>query len=84
MAKFVLFADDSNLFISHTDRDTVYKIANMALSEVFLYCSANKIEINEKGCFIEFKPPPDKPHQMLAFPNHEIIMYEENWKNVNF
>ena len=81
LAKFVLFADDSNLFISHTDRDTVYKIANIALSEVFLYCSANNIVINyDKCCFIEFKPPPDKPHQMLAFPNHEIVMYEEKCK----
>ena len=46
MAKFVLFADDSNLFISHIDRDTVYKMANIALSELFLYCSANEIVIS--------------------------------------
>ena len=81
LAKFVLVADDSNLFISHIDRDTVYKIANIALSEVFLYCSANNIVISyDKCCFIEFKPPADKPHQMLAFPNHEIILCEEKCK----
>ena len=62
-------------FISHLDRDTVYKLANIAIGEVFLYCSANEIVINyDKCCFIEFKPPADKPHQMLAFPNHEIIL----------
>ena len=81
LAKFVLFADDSNLFISHLDRDTAYKLANIAVSEVFLYCSANKIVINyDKCCFIEFKPPADKPHKMIAFPNHEIIICEEKCK----
>ena len=76
LAKFVLFADDSNLFISHIDRNTVYKLANIVISEVFMYCSANKIIINyDKCCFLEFKLPPDQPHQILAFPNHEIIMH---------
>ena len=81
LAKFVLYADDSNLFISHFDRDTVYKMANIVLSEVFVYCSANKIVISyDKCCFIEFKPPLDKPHQMLAFPNHEIVICEDKCK----
>ena len=81
VAKFVLFADDSNLFISHIDRDAAYKLANIAVGEVFMYCSANNIVINyDKCCFLEFKLPADKPHQMLAFPNHEIIMREEKCK----
>ena len=81
LAKFVLFADDSNLFISHIDRDTAYRLANIAVSEVFMYCSANSIVINyDKCCFLEFKLPEDQPHQMLAFPNHEIIMREEKCK----
>ena len=81
IAKFVLFADDSNLFISHLDRDAAYKLANIALSEVYMYCCANKIIISyDKCCFIEFKLPADAPHQMLAFPNYEIVNREEKCK----
>ena len=55
LAKFVLFADDSNMFVSHADRYTLYNIANEALHNLFEYCSANKIIINyKKCCFIEF------------------------------
>ena len=81
VAKFVLFADDSNLFISHIDRDSMYRLANIALAELYLYCSANKIVISyDKCCFIEFKLPADQPHKMLIFPNYEIIMREEKCK----
>ena len=72
MAKFVLFADDSNVFISHLDRDTVYRMANDVLGEIFIYCSCNKIIIDyDKCCFIEFKLNTEAPHQTLTFP---IIM----------
>ena len=54
-AKFVLFADDSNLFISHTDRFKLYELGNQVLHDIYLYCTANKIIINyDKCCFIEF------------------------------
>ena len=45
-AKFVLYADDSNLFLSNLDRFALYDTANIALQNIFLYCSANKIMIN--------------------------------------
>ena len=81
MAKFVLFADDSNVFISHLDRDTVYRMANDVLGEIFLYCSCNKIIINyDKCCFIEFKLPTEAPHQTLTFPNYEIVNREDKCK----
>ena len=54
--KFVLFADDTNLFLSHADRYTLYRLANEILQKIFEYCLANKIIINfDKCCFIEFK-----------------------------
>ena len=55
IVKFVLFADDSNMFVSHSDRYTLYSLANEALYSLFEYCSANKIVINyKKCCFVEF------------------------------
>ena len=54
IAKFVLFADDSNLFISHFDRQTLYKIGNEVLHEIHKYCYSNKIIINyNKCCYIK-------------------------------
>ena len=76
IAKFVLFADDSNLFISHSDRDTAYTLANIAVGEVFMYCSANNIFINyDKCCFLEFKLPEDQPNQMIAGGQMQIFRY---------
>ena len=41
LAKFVLYADDSNVFVSHTDRYTLYRIANSILNDIYMYCKAN-------------------------------------------
>ena len=59
----------------------MYRLTNVALAEVYLYCSANKIVINyDKCCFIEFKLPADQPHQILVFPNYEIVIREAKCK----
>ena len=78
LTKFVLFADDSNIFISHTDRTMLYKMANQVLHEVLLYCSANQIIINyEKCCFVEFKRPENAPEISLSFLNHKLSRVEK-------
>ena len=72
-AKLILYADDSNLFISHLDRYMLYDIANIVLQNIYLYCCANKIVINyEKCCYIEFKRPKNVVNIKLTFPNHPI------------
>ncbi|NRB82034.1 MAG: reverse transcriptase family protein, partial [Saccharospirillaceae bacterium] len=54
-AKFILFADDANMFLSHTDRKVLYKQANDTLYRVYEYCISNRIIINIDKCsFIEF------------------------------
>ena len=69
----VLYADDSNLFISYLDRYILYDVANKVLENVFLYCCANKIVINyEKCCFIEFKKPANVAQIKLSFPNEPV------------
>ncbi len=55
IAKFVLFADDLNLFLTHENRKLLYQQANQILRNLYEYCCANKLIINySKCCFIEF------------------------------
>ncbi len=73
LSEFVLFADDLNLFISHKDRFTLYRLANQVLYTLYQYCSANKLIINyEKCCYIEFKTHEDDDHDpfLLGILNH--------------
>ena len=54
-ASFILFADDLNLFITHTCRTTLYRHANQILYNLYKYCVANRLILNfSKCCFIEF------------------------------
>ena len=55
LAKFILFADDLNVFLENTDRDVLYEQANAVLSDIYEYCKANLLIVNfEKCCFMEF------------------------------
>ena len=55
LAKFVLFADDLNLFLQNKDRDLLYKNANKVLTKIYDYCCSNRLIINfDKCCFMEF------------------------------
>jgi len=52
---FVLFADDTNIFVVSKSRTELYKKANTVLSSVQGYMIANKLHINTgKSCYIEF------------------------------
>ena len=54
-AKFILFADDANMFLSHYDRKIMYKQANDILFKIYEYCVSNRIILNlDKCCYIEF------------------------------
>ena len=57
-ASFILFADDTNLFVSgNTVEETMFKI-NSILDKLKLYLEANYLHINlDKSKFIHFKPP---------------------------
>lgn len=54
-AQFVLFADDANIFLSHTVRKVLYQLANEVLHNLYKYCVANRLIINyKKCCYMEF------------------------------
>ena len=57
LGAFVLFADDTNAFVSAKSEKDVYDAANKLMNAIYLYMLANKLHINHnKVCYIHFKP----------------------------
>ena len=55
--QFILFADDTNIFVSGENREIVISKANEILASVSSYMFANKLHINmKKSCYMHFKP----------------------------
>jgi len=55
---FVLFADDTNIFIEGKTAREVYRKGNELLKYLLRYMTLNKLHINmSKCCYIHFKPP---------------------------
>ena len=54
---FVLFADDTNIFVVGRNTDDVYDKANTILQSVCTYMKANELHINmSKCCYMHFRP----------------------------
>ena len=73
---FVLFADDTNIFVISKNRHELYRRANTVLGQVNLYMLANKLHINtSKSCYIEFsKVKPKAKAQSQIDPLEEPIL----------
>ena len=57
LAVFVLFADDTNTFVSAETEKDVYDAANNLLNALYYYMLANKLHINhDKVFYMHFKP----------------------------
>ncbi len=77
LARFVLFADDLNLFISSPNRAELYSCANTILEELYKYCFSNRLIINyDKCCFMEFNV--DKNAEKLYLGIRNIPFIEVN------
>lgn len=60
-ALIVLFADDNNTLISHSNLDELNRIANNVLSDINRWYAANKLALHpDKSKFILFKPKFDR------------------------
>ena len=54
--KFVLYADDTNIFISGSCEEEVYKKAQVVLDNVYNYMFDNQLHVNvSKSCFMYFR-----------------------------
>ena len=57
LGEFVLFADDTNIFISGNTAKEAYSKANILLKSIHQYMYLNKLHVNKsKCCYIHFKP----------------------------
>ena len=57
LAKYVLFADDTNTFVSGDSAISTFEKANIVMRHISEYMKSNKLHINMKKCaFIHFKP----------------------------
>ena len=57
LGNFVLFADDTNIFVSGATITEAYSLANNVLESLDKYMTLNKLHINmTKCCYILFKP----------------------------
>ena len=55
--KFVLFADDTNIFVAAGSKNEVYTMANKVLQTVNNYMEVNLLHINvKKCCYMYFSP----------------------------
>lgn len=58
---FVLFADDTNIFIVAKTKQLAFEITNKVLEQVNKYMTSNKLHINsKKSCYMYFNPKPSK------------------------
>ena len=74
-SKFILFADDTNIFVFAKERHEAYKKANEILKSVHSYTLANKLHINtSKSCFIEFLKRRNPSCHPLP-PQHEPSLF---------
>ena len=57
VGNFILFADDTNIFVSAESRKLAVQKANEILTSVSSYMYANKLHINmKKSCYMHFRP----------------------------
>jgi hypothetical protein len=57
LGKFILFADDTNIFVSGTSITDVYSKGNKLLSSLNEFMEVNKLHINmKKCCYMTFRP----------------------------
>ena len=75
LLKFVMFADDTNVFVSHKSIKHIEKILNSELQNLVTWFKANKVSLNiEKTNFILFQ------RKAEMFPTKNIDLYMDNFK----
>ena len=73
LGKFILFADDTNIFVSGKSLSEAYSKANKLLTELNNYMTTNLLHINlSKCCHIVFKPKTTLVDQPYPYLNLEI------------
>lgn len=78
LAKFILFADDLNLFLAHKDRNVLFQQSNQVLRDIYSYCYENMLIINlEKCCYIDFSRVKTNDDTPLFIRHHRLTQVEK-------
>ena len=65
--ELILFADDTNIFYSHTDASHLMEVVNLELKKITCWFYTNKLSINvKKSNFIIFRPRQNRQTLDLA------------------
>ena len=78
--ELILFADDTNIFYSHTDASYLMEVVNLELEKITCWFYTNKLSINvKKSNFIIFRPRQNRQTLDLAFniSNYSIDRVKE-------
>ena len=78
--ELILFADDTNIFYSHTDASYLMEVVNLELKKITCWFYANKLSINvKKSNFFIFRPRQNRQTLDLAFniSNYSIDRVKE-------
>jgi hypothetical protein len=72
IGEFVLFADDTNIFVEARTRKEAYILANKVLAAIYSYMKCNLLHINvKKCCHIYFNPSKrPKPSELESDADH--------------
>ena len=76
--EFVLFADDTNVFVSGASMEEAFSKANNLLKSLTEYMNLNKLHINmSKCCYMIFKPKNnviDQPYPLLQLKINDTVI----------
>ena len=65
--EFVIFADDTNIFVSGNTKREVYSVANNVLRSVYIYMKTNQLHINLSKCaHMYFRPSLNSEQRMTC------------------
>ena len=77
----IIFADDTNLFISGSDINEINCAINSEMSKVYNWFSANKLVLNlDKTCYMLFKPK----HKDICESSFKIFVGNHEIHRANF
>ena len=75
LGEFVLFADDTNIFITGKDEKSAYLKANIVLEKVHEYMYSNQLHINpEKSCYKHIHPSLNSTARLTCAKSRPLIV----------
>ncbi len=78
LGEFVIFADDTNIFVSSKSLPEAFSKANSLLTSLNRYMTLNKLHINLAKCsYIIFKPKSkivDQPYPFLELKINDVVI----------